>query len=377
MMTIIIAVFLLVGSGIVGYVIWQRQRHQTPVGAPHWGASPRWRPPWVTGAPAPARRPSPQVPWFLALGAWWQRLDWSSYVQEVTTPTPTLVDSPSARWRPGGGTLPQDLARLTASLAAVTLPPAQTLTVHRRGVQVTLAGGVPNHERGPVVQQLAAQGLHSAWHGAQLQVRGPLAALPSGAVPVVPLWCQRTGVVWWSLGASPVLMLAGAAHATLALQLAALQTDADRVIWVHDPQHRLTSTPFAIPPATPDALFQALHHMRHQQFQPPPGSSPLTHILAVVEPDAATWVRVYPFLRDPPPGVALLVLVGSISDPALIRDLCHRLPVLDVGSRTGPTLPDACRLPGVPPPRPGQACVWWGRQHLGQGTPITSAGGRR
>ncbi|NJO82548.1 MAG: hypothetical protein HC828_06775 [Blastochloris sp.] len=377
MMTIIIAGFLLMGSGIVGYVIWQRQRHQTPVGAPPWGAAPRWRPPWVTGAPAPARRPSPQVPWFLALGAWWQRLDWSSYVQEVTTPTTPLVGAPSARWRSGGATLPQDLARLTASLTAAALPPVQTLTVQRRGVQVTLTQGVPPHARRPVVQHLAAQGLHAAWHGSQLQVRGPLVALPPGAVPVVPLWRQRTGVVWWSLGASPVLLLAGAAHATLALQLAALQTDADRVIWVHDPQHRLARTPFAIPPATPDALFQALQHIRQQQFQPPCNPQTATHVLAVVEPDAATWVRVYPFLRDPPPGVALLVLVGPRSDPALLREVCHRVPVLDVGSRTGSTLPDACRLPGVPPPRPGQALVWWGRQHLGQGRPITSPEGPR
>ncbi|NJO81691.1 MAG: hypothetical protein HC828_02255, partial [Blastochloris sp.] len=172
MMTIIIAGFLLVGSGSVGYALWQRQRHQTPVGAPPWGAAPRWRPPWVTGAPAPVRRPSPQVPWFLALGAWWQQLDWSSYVQEVT-PTPTLVDPPSARRRPGGPPLPQDLARLTANLTAAALPPVQTLTVQRRGVQVTLTQAVPTSARRPVVQHLAAQGLHTSWHGSQLQIRGP------------------------------------------------------------------------------------------------------------------------------------------------------------------------------------------------------------
>ena len=370
MMTVIIAVFLLVGSGIVGYALWQRQRHQMLSGS---RPPPRWQAPWTIRATGRrARGTRPQVSWSQALGAWWQRLDWSSYVQEVTTPTTPLVGPPSVRQRPRGDTLPSDLVRLSASLAEASLPPVQMLTVQRRGVQVTLTQGVPTSARRPVVQHLAAHGLHIAWHGSQLQVRGPLAALPPGAVPVVPLWRQRTGVVWWSLGASPALVLAGAAHATLALQLAALQTDADRVIWVHDPQHRLASTPFAIPPATPDALFQALHHIRQQQFQPPRNPQTATHVLAVVEPDAATWVRVYPFLRDPPQGVALLVLVGSHSDPSLLRDVCHRVPVLDVGSRTGPTLPDACRLPGVRPPRPGQALVWWGRQHLGQGTPITS-----
>lgn len=371
MMTIIIAVSLLVGSSIVGYALWQWQRHQMVSGS---RPPPRWQAPWITRTTSASPRGTrPQVSWSQALGAWWQRLDWSSYVQEVTTPNPSLVGAPSVRQRPGGDTLPSDLARLSAGLAEALLPPVQTLTVHRSGVRVTFAEAVLLHTRQPAVQQLVAHGIYARWSGPQLQVRGVPKRMPSDSVPAIPLWRQHTRTVWWSLGASPVLLLAGAAHTTLALQLAALQTDADRVIWVHDPQHRLTSTPFAIPPATPDALFQALQHIRQQQFQPPRNPQTATHVLAVVEPDAATWVRVYPFLRDPPPGVALLVLVGPRSDPALLRDVCHRVPVLDVGSRTGPTLPDACRLPGVRPPRPGQALVWWGRQHLGQGTPITSA----
>jgi hypothetical protein len=215
------------------------------------------------------------------------------------------------------------------------------------------------------------------WTGTQrLAVSLPLAAsLHSTHAPLcVPILRRGAMTVWWPLRETRPLILAGDALPFLHVLLSSLAS-APRLL-LYDPEQTLTAQTSASacwPIHMPDALASASTHALRTAFcrtQTPDmsPSAPLT--LVVVAPDAAAWRDLTPLLSGLDGGVQLvLALTAGASHPAA-QDACRLGQVVEIGAYGREALPEACRPPGLVPPRPGMALAWQTPQRFWRGTPI-------
>jgi hypothetical protein len=87
-------------------------------------------------------------------------------------------------------------------------------------------------------------------------------------------------------------------------------------------------------------------------------------VLIAVAPDEMAWRDLTVLLGIRHPSLHVLVLLGANVQNATVRDVCHRIPVIEVGGMIRGSMPESHRPPAVPLPREGEIVAWWtGQKH--------------
>lgn len=224
-----------------------------------------------------------------------------------------------------------------------------------------------------VVAALQVHGFHARWSDEtliRLSRETVMAALPRANVRHidvlwVPVVRTRQGQIWWPLPRTQHLVLAGNPQQSLAGCLARLLAlpEAHRPpLLIHDVEGRLQELPgpLATLPKRDDALAEARRVQLAHQFaqgrevQATTGQAP---VLIVYAPSEEIWPDLHPLLAVGS-GVQVILVPGDREPLNALRSACHRLPVVEAPDLRFPSLPDAFRPGGLPPPRSGQSLAW-------------------
>lgn len=329
------------------------------------------RPPWALGwQRTPVRRPRSPVTYRCPVRRW----------RMPRLPRPHRRPRPRSQPRRGATPDPVPPTTLTvATLAGVVqqmLPPDPTASLHTirvtsRQLHIDLA---LRDAPGRTIRETIAPTLPQArLRGTTIQIPLPPVMAPATSAPGPSLPLTRRGrtTTWAPLATLGHLVLAGPATYVLAAQLASLlplvQAGALRLV-CDDPEEVLPTLPLTGVRGTADARVQArqiaVQHTWLQQQGTRSPAPPL--VLVALQPDATAWVDLQPLLALPPPGVHVLVLLGTTQLP-VVRTVCHQVPVLEVGGSGVSPLPDAARPTGLTRPRTGQSVYWQAGQVRGRG----------
>jgi hypothetical protein len=204
-----------------------------------------------------------------------------------------------------------------------------------------------------------------------LPVAAPLDA--SCASPCVPILRRGRVTLWWPLREMRPLILVG----DLVPVLLTLEDSLESLprLLVYDPEQSLTQASAGTrwPSHTPDALAIASTHAHFTAFcraQTPDRTPPAPLTLLVVAPDMAAWRVLTPLLTGLSGGVRLIVALTRGANHPAAQDACHFGHIVEIGASGREVLPEACRPPGLVPPRPGTILAWQTPQRFWRGTLI-------